>query len=185
MPTLAEALVDALGRILYDVEHADSVSANAINPHRIQRVKQSADIVAQEVNAIRAGADSTPVAPGVIPTPGQAWHRLLNAEPEERTERLARLLDSSNTASICYQNDHEGRIELSTALLGSLRDRCDELFREQESLKARNRELSQYLQWLEGEHERALQKLRKRTTTERLADRLWEGFQKFRERTGY
>lgn len=81
------------------------------------------------------------------------------------------------------------QLEEADALITTLRDllagREGRLRQLEDVVSLRERQLTDYrrhIRKLERENEELLQR---RSKTEQLADRLWQGFQKFRDKTGY
>ena len=126
-----------------------------------------------DLNEIRAGADSTPVPPGVIPKPGQLWHRLLSVDPLAREEMLGNLLARAEQASICFTANHVGENKrLGDLVLG--------LQAERDKLLTRIEEFREYLLWLEKEHA-DLKRQQRRSGFDRLVD----GLNNMRKKAGY
>ena len=57
------------------------------------------DSLRSEIRRLRAGEDLTPRDEATWPTPGQAWHELLDATEAERLARLGRLIDLASRAT--------------------------------------------------------------------------------------
>lgn len=57
------------------------------------------------------GADLTPIEAGVVPTPGQLWHKLLVSDPNHRLTILAGLQANAEVGWQCQIMDHKNRLE--------------------------------------------------------------------------
>jgi hypothetical protein len=57
---------------------------------------------------MRAGADATPVEDGVMRTPGQWLHWLLEKDADDRLAAIGTIFGSLEIASECMSMDHKG-----------------------------------------------------------------------------
>lgn len=74
--------------------------------------------VVQAVNAYQAGADPTPRDEAAHWTPGQLWHRLTTATPDDRRRCLEHITEDLETAWNCRANAHDTTVtELRVAAL--------------------------------------------------------------------
>jgi ferredoxin len=77
----------------------------------IARLRAQVRKLDAEVTRLCAGADDTPQQdPAGWPTPGQMWHRLIEADESTRTAWLARMIEDAQVRSRCFTENHEARI---------------------------------------------------------------------------
>jgi hypothetical protein len=78
------------------------------------------DELRAELARIRDGADPTPPLAGAVLAPGQLWHRLITATPDDRADLIGRLLAASGVAAHCVAADHAGVLDQLSQTMGAL-----------------------------------------------------------------
>lgn len=107
-------------------EHRSSLERMGVSdPYELRAV------VAEQrarIDAYEAGQDAAPREEGIVLSPAQLWHKLLNATEDTRMAMLTALAENARTAHDCFAQDHQGRVawmemereQLSAAVFGSV-----------------------------------------------------------------
>lgn len=82
----------------------------------------------EKIARYEAGQDAAPREEGIVLSPAQLWHKLLNAPESTRMAMLMAMVENTRTAQACFMQDHEGmgaqleynRSELAHAVFGSV-----------------------------------------------------------------
>lgn len=65
----------------------------------------------RRIEGLRAGEDCTPPEEGVMLTPGQWWHRLLDLDEKARLTRLKEVLECADKGLACDAHMHEENLQ--------------------------------------------------------------------------